>query len=801
MLAFSLPPIVSITFTLGPEALQPYPSPHPYQYPDSAIAALSQNGSRLMFWSDGATYRVVGTDFFPANAPSPLTPVLGSGPKGSYDANGNWFLSIFSLGGPRLVGFTHVENHGFDCPGPYAEWNAGAVVSSSDGGVTWSREGLAVYDPQPCAPRFGGLGFSSVIQAGGTFLAFGGCTGFISSHPEGAPGSWWRFRGGWFSSPGVNGSSDCLPGVPPDVCCPMVHFNAFLSEYVMVYTKWGTNSTLYIATSADGVHWGPPTVLLEATAGRAIAYGQILGDTNSSVAGQRAVLAYAAAPPVGGQPRDFVYRTITFSGSARAVSGAPPPSTVPAAPPDWSWVRGVNYVPSTSHNDVATFQDYDPALVEVELAFAAQSGFNAVRTFLSSLPWLYNASAFENNLGHFVRALERNNLTSQLVVFDSCFGNVNANLTWITSGLYQNFSWIPNPGPQRIADETAWPALEAYVAAVVRVVGNSPAVFLWDVHNEPDFTLPHIDAFISHFAGVLARLDSSRPITAGIASSSQQGRVQGVVSALSFHDYDGGAGGANLRAAVTQQQALAASLGKGVLLTECMSRPSDLLSAVLPAVSGCLTSGSPKEPGIGFFVWELMLGVDQFNSDWALPYQGLVNPSAAAAPPWGRVPGSWWSADERTLFAAFAAAPPGRCPAPSNASTFIPDTDPRVSYAPGGAWTAWRGAGPVDGTLHYTNAVATAEAALPGCTDVALVVKRGPDCGIMDVYLDGALVAPAFDSYLAEVDWGFTLPLGFGLSATQPHTVLVVATGKRNPASGNSYAQVVGLAVRGVLRE
>ena len=304
----------TVGFALGPELLQPYPDTHPYQFPDAAIAVTAAaNGSRLMFWSDGLTYRVEGAGFFPANAPSPPTPVLGSGSKGSYDANGNWFLAVFPLDESRLVAFTHVENHGWDCPGPYAEWNAGAVVSSVDGGVTWAREGLAVADPQPCAPAFGGLGYSSVLYKDGAYLAFGGCTGFISSHPEGAPGSWWRFRGGWFSSPGVNGSSDCLPGVPANACCPIVHYNSFFDEFVMVYTTWGRNDTLFIATSPDGVHWGPSQILLEATAGRAIAYGQVLGAHNNSVAGQEAVLAYAAAPPVGGHPRDFVYRAITFS--------------------------------------------------------------------------------------------------------------------------------------------------------------------------------------------------------------------------------------------------------------------------------------------------------------------------------------------------------------------------------------------------------------------------------------------------------------------------------------------------------
>ena len=74
-----------------------------------------------------------------------------SGPKGAYDANGNWLLAAFRIGGnssSTLVGFTHAENHGFDCPGPYAEWNCGSVVRSLDNGRSWTREGLAIYDPQ-----------------------------------------------------------------------------------------------------------------------------------------------------------------------------------------------------------------------------------------------------------------------------------------------------------------------------------------------------------------------------------------------------------------------------------------------------------------------------------------------------------------------------------------------------------------------------------------------------------------------------------------------------------------------------
>lgn len=305
----------SLSFTLGPEQIQPYPSPHPYQFPDAAFSvldSLSSNTTRLMFWSDGTTFRVEGPGFFPSNTPMPLTPVLSTGPKGSYDANGNWMLATFRLNGTNLVGFTHVENHGFNCPGNYAEWNAGAVVVSNDDGYTWSRSGLAISDPQPCIPTFGGMGYSSVIRSGTNFLGFGGCTGFISNDPSGSSGSWYRYKDGSFSSPGINGTSDCLPGVPANVCCPIVHYNSFLNKFVMIYDLWGKGGTLYISTSSDGINWGESSILLQAAVNRSIAYGQVIGDHNNSVAGEVAILAYAAAPPVGDEPRDFIYRAITF---------------------------------------------------------------------------------------------------------------------------------------------------------------------------------------------------------------------------------------------------------------------------------------------------------------------------------------------------------------------------------------------------------------------------------------------------------------------------------------------------------
>ena len=308
-------------------------------------------------------------------------------------------------------------------------------------------------------------------------------------------------------------------------------------------------------------------------------------------------------------------------------------------------------------------------------------------------------------------------MTSQLVVFDSCFGAVNANSSWIDSGLYKNYSWIPNPGPAIVSDPSAWASYDAYLRDVVEVVGGSPAVLIWDMHNEPDFSVPHIVDFIAHTATVLASLDAKgRPRTVGLASSGQQGLVQDIVTMLSFHNYDGSSGGAMLARDIAAQRALAQRLGKPVIITESMSRPNDPLTSVLPAVFGCINAtaaagkGGPPPPydfaqgflpsgddvlvaapgrfataadaeawcdanascvaftyaggrdsipsaaevyfkeasggftpdaawstylklapaaPIGWFVWELMLGVDQFNSDWGSRTYLLSGPFSA----------------------------------------------------------------------------------------------------------------------------------------------------------------------------
>jgi hypothetical protein len=323
----SLKIAASSLFTLYPETVVQHPVGIDIQFPDSAFPFLVEGsgGKKMMFWTDGKTYRTTGASLYNQSTPDPATPVLGNGPNNTYDMNGNWLLSVHRLSDmdsgvgstQELVGFTHVENHQFNCSGPYAEWNAAAVVRSSDDGQSWSRQGLAIYDPQPCAPKFGGAGFCSVLPDRGpsdvAFRAWGGCTSYISKSPVGAAGSWKRYYNGSFGEDGVGGKESCLPGLGQNIACPNVIWSSFWQQYVMVYSNWGQNQLLLLRLSTDGVSWSEPVTLVNASdAPRELAYGAIVGRGGSGLAGEVGTLVYAANPPTSKWSRDFIAREIRF---------------------------------------------------------------------------------------------------------------------------------------------------------------------------------------------------------------------------------------------------------------------------------------------------------------------------------------------------------------------------------------------------------------------------------------------------------------------------------------------------------
>jgi len=126
------------------------------------------------------------------------------------------------------------------------------------------------------------------------------------------------------------------------------------------------------------------------------------------------------------------------------------------------------------------------------------------------------------------------------------------------------------------------------------------------------------------------------------------------------------------------------------------------------------------------------------------------------------------------------------------------NTGPNLVYSAG--WTAWKGTGPRGSTLHYANrAGCFAELKFVG-TQVRLIHKVGPDCGIARLTIDGrpavlpGFDAAQFDTYSPAVEWNRQTLLAENLPQGA-HTVRIEATGRQHEKSSNTYVQIVGFEV------
>ena len=327
--AAALPPtILAVSWTLGPaRSVAVPPAVSGTAFPASAFARMTDAGATLAFWSSaGVTWRTEApNEPFPTKT-NPATPVLGPG-VARYDSSGSFILAVEADVGGGLVGFTRSESRNWTCSDCNISWTSGAIVRSTDAGVTWRTDGLAIWnEPPSCCPSnpdLVGARFDSVVRnrtagEGAGFLAYGGCSAFRSLDPTGAPSSWMRWFDGHFGSgftePGIDGMSSCLPyPFRYDAVRPVVHYNDYLSRYVMVHgvTAAAEAGSLYITTSTDGTAWEASELLLSPEAPyTALSWGQVVGP-DGDASSQAATLIYAAA--ADGSSADFIARAITFT--------------------------------------------------------------------------------------------------------------------------------------------------------------------------------------------------------------------------------------------------------------------------------------------------------------------------------------------------------------------------------------------------------------------------------------------------------------------------------------------------------
>ena len=292
---------------------------------------------------------------------------------------------------------------------------------------------------------------------------------------------------------------------------------------------------------------------------------------------------------------------------ASAVIGAP-------AAGDFAAMRGANYVPSYARNDVQTWMDYDPAVIDRELGYAERLKLNTVRVFLQIAVYEHNPQRFLDNFENFLGLCEKHHIRMMPVVFDSCFGEFPDLVK------YRDMDWMACPGQNRLGPEH-WPAMEKYVHDVVGTHKQDPRIVLWDVMNEPYITSFNKDADKKLIHTFLGRaLDMARatgpvqPLSVGwefwpLAIDPQQHLDQ--VDVISFHNYT-----TDLAEAIAKAREGALKPGKPVIINEVVRRPGQTFDYAMRTL---------RETKIGWCFWELMLGKTEFSRG-DNPIQGIIYP-------------------------------------------------------------------------------------------------------------------------------------------------------------------------------
>lgn len=428
---------------------------------------------------------------------------------------------------------------------------------------------------------------------------------------------------------------------------------------------------------------------------------------------------------------------------------------------EFGTLRGANYVPSYSPNDVQTWADFDADVVSRELGYAERLKLNCVRVFLQFAVYEQNPERFLAHFESFLGLCEQHRIRMMPVLFDSCFGD------FPDLAGYRDKDWMANPGQNRISPDH-WPALERYVRGVVGRHKEDRRILMWDVMNEPTctrFNAPEdqkaIWAFLDHFLDYVRQQDPRHPRTVGVESSALIGRIADKVDVLCFHNYTQG-----LRDDIRGVKELAAQHGKPAIINEVVMRPQQPFSFAMPVL---------RAERIGWVFWELMLGRTQFSRGMS-PIQGVLYPDGTCRD--AREVAAVMDITEQEARRLFPERPKPRA------------EEDGIAFA--GYWTRWTGRGPHKDRLFYSNSAGdTATWTAEGDT-ITLVHKVGPDCGIARVLIDGRPAAdPSLDTYSPDVEWNHRTVLAAGLPRGR-HIIVLEVAGAKHPKSSNTYVQVVG---------
>jgi hypothetical protein len=304
---------------------------------------------------------------------------------------------------------------------------------------------------------------------------------------------------------------------------------------------------------------------------------------------------------------------------------------------DWRWVKGAVFVPTKYVNEAQQWDEYDPAINDRELHYAAIYGINCVRVYLHFDIYLKKKGALLKHIEDFLMRAGKYGIKTEFVFFDDCWNQPDAD---ILSPDYKypapifgvhNSRWLVSPGEnvrQHYAEYRD--RLQSYVQDIVNAHKDDKRIAFWETYNEPNNS-PETKQLLKDSFDWIHETGTTIPLTAtgnGFAGEPYS-------DFKSWHEY----GGYDYTGTPDS------------LNTECMNRSGQTIPGIVEHFKG----------QTGFIVWEFGIGRDNCRFTWnenrdhprkdetPKPFHGVVYPDGHP----------WSVADVKALLGAegFASAP------------------------------------------------------------------------------------------------------------------------------------------------
>lgn len=284
------------------------------------------------------------------------------------------------------------------------------------------------------------------------------------------------------------------------------------------------------------------------------------------------------------------------------------------------WLSGCNYIPSNAINQIEMWSSgtWSPELIDTELSWAEDLGFNTMRVFLSSLVYANDPDGLKSRIDCFLSICDNHGIRPMFVFFDDC---------WSPESSYgpqpapkpgvHNSGWVQDPSKERRSKpDITFPELEEYVKDILHTFGHDDRILMWDLYNEPgnsDYNDSSMELLkrVFEWARESAPL---QPLTVGVWSRSFPSLNKFQLEAsdiISFHDY--GTPG-HMTATIDSLSVY----GRPMICTEYMARTcGSLFADIMPIL---------KERNVAAINWGFVSGKTNTIFSWDNPMPDTKEP-------------------------------------------------------------------------------------------------------------------------------------------------------------------------------